>query len=230
MLADRLDASRLKHSLPKLEQPALVAVRQWEYEPTIVAGKAVPVILRESVMFREFVNPTVASRERTTPGRRTPVTGLSTGSTGIPRDRATGIDLPWTYSDVTMAPGYDKAAEIERPITALAVALEREGLACMASFRNPTGGVIETTIYGSATYLVQCEGNCTGLIYGAAAFAPVQNRGADRGYPLLYLRSYYPARRSVYFKFVQSDPTLVADIKVHEFRAKGSATGSGCRF
>ena len=69
---------------PELEQPALVAVRQWEYEPTIVEGKAVPVILRESVMFREFVNPTVATREPTTRGLQTPVAAFQKGPLASP--------------------------------------------------------------------------------------------------------------------------------------------------
>ena len=38
-------------SIPLLDQAALDAVRQWEYEPTLLNGVAVPVIMTVTVNF-----------------------------------------------------------------------------------------------------------------------------------------------------------------------------------
>jgi TonB family protein len=43
--------ARILRSIPLLDQPALDAVRQWRFEPTLLNGTAVPVILTVSVQF-----------------------------------------------------------------------------------------------------------------------------------------------------------------------------------
>jgi len=44
--------TRVLRSVPLLDQAALDAVRQWEYEPTLVNGAPVPVIMTVTVNFR----------------------------------------------------------------------------------------------------------------------------------------------------------------------------------
>ena len=43
--------ARVLRSIPQLDQAALDAVRQWEYEPTYLNGRAVPVVMTVSVAF-----------------------------------------------------------------------------------------------------------------------------------------------------------------------------------
>jgi protein TonB len=43
--------ARVLRSIPLLDQAALDAVRQWEYEPTLLNGAPVPVILTVTVQF-----------------------------------------------------------------------------------------------------------------------------------------------------------------------------------
>ncbi len=43
--------TRVLKSIPLLDQAALDAVRQWEYEPTLLNGVAVPVIVTVTVNF-----------------------------------------------------------------------------------------------------------------------------------------------------------------------------------
>ena len=47
----KVTGSRVLRSVPLLDQAALDAVRQWEYEPTLVNGVAVPVIVTVTVNF-----------------------------------------------------------------------------------------------------------------------------------------------------------------------------------
>jgi TonB family protein len=47
----RVAEARMLRSIPLLDQAALDAVRQWEYEPTLLNGVAVPVILTVTVNF-----------------------------------------------------------------------------------------------------------------------------------------------------------------------------------
>jgi protein TonB len=39
-------------SIPLLDEAAIDAVRQWEFTPTMIDGKAVPVIITMTVNFR----------------------------------------------------------------------------------------------------------------------------------------------------------------------------------
>jgi protein TonB len=43
--------ARVLRPVPMLDQAALDAVRQWEYEPTLLAGKPVSVIMTVTVSF-----------------------------------------------------------------------------------------------------------------------------------------------------------------------------------
>jgi protein TonB len=43
--------ARILRSIPLLDQAAMDAVRQWRFEPTVVNGTAVPVILTATVQF-----------------------------------------------------------------------------------------------------------------------------------------------------------------------------------
>ena len=43
--------TRVLRSIPLLDQAALDAVRKWEYEPTLLNGVAVPVIMTVTVNF-----------------------------------------------------------------------------------------------------------------------------------------------------------------------------------
>ena len=43
--------TRLLKSIPLLDQAALDAVRKWEYEPTMLNGVAVPLIMTVTVNF-----------------------------------------------------------------------------------------------------------------------------------------------------------------------------------
>ena len=47
----RIAEARVLRSIPLLDQAALDAVRQWEYEPTLLNGVAVPVIMTVTVNF-----------------------------------------------------------------------------------------------------------------------------------------------------------------------------------
>jgi protein TonB len=47
----RIAEARVLRSIPLLDQAALDAVRQWEYEPTLLNGVAVPVIVTVTVNF-----------------------------------------------------------------------------------------------------------------------------------------------------------------------------------
>ena len=47
----RVSAARVLRSLPMLDQAALDAVRQWEFEPTLLNGQPVPVIMTVTVNF-----------------------------------------------------------------------------------------------------------------------------------------------------------------------------------
>jgi protein TonB len=49
---------RLLRPIPLLDQAALEAVRQWEYEPTIVNGVAVPVVMTVTLNFALTPAPT----------------------------------------------------------------------------------------------------------------------------------------------------------------------------
>ena len=54
----RVAEARILRSIPLLDQAALDAVKQWEYTPTTVDGKAVPVIMTVTVNFT--LNPVPA--------------------------------------------------------------------------------------------------------------------------------------------------------------------------
>ena len=43
--------ARVLRGVPMLDEPALAAVRQWRYTPTVVDGVAVPVIVTVTVTF-----------------------------------------------------------------------------------------------------------------------------------------------------------------------------------
>ena len=43
--------ARVLRSIPLLDQPALDAVRQWRYEPTLLNGVPTPVIMTATVNF-----------------------------------------------------------------------------------------------------------------------------------------------------------------------------------
>ena len=47
----KVTQTRVLRSVPLLDQAALDAVRKWEYEPTLVNGVAVPVIVTVTVKF-----------------------------------------------------------------------------------------------------------------------------------------------------------------------------------
>ena len=46
-----IDAKVLR-SVPRLDQAALDAVKQWEYSPTLLNGKPVPVKMTVTVVFK----------------------------------------------------------------------------------------------------------------------------------------------------------------------------------
>jgi protein TonB len=47
----RISDRRILRSIPLLDQAALVAVRQWEYAPTLLNGAPVPVIMTLTMIF-----------------------------------------------------------------------------------------------------------------------------------------------------------------------------------
>jgi TonB family protein len=47
----KVDKVRVLHSIPGLDQAAIDAVRQWEYEPTLLEGLAVPLVMTVTVNF-----------------------------------------------------------------------------------------------------------------------------------------------------------------------------------
>ncbi len=47
----RVQSTKLLQSIPLLDAAALDAIRQWEYVPTVVNGKAVAVVLNVTVRF-----------------------------------------------------------------------------------------------------------------------------------------------------------------------------------
>jgi protein TonB len=44
--------AKVLRSVPKLDQAALDAVKQWEYSPTLLNGKPVPVKMTVTVIFK----------------------------------------------------------------------------------------------------------------------------------------------------------------------------------
>ena len=50
--AGKVSDARVLRSIPLLDQAAIDAVRQWEFEPTVLNGNPVPVILTVTVQFR----------------------------------------------------------------------------------------------------------------------------------------------------------------------------------
>jgi periplasmic protein TonB len=48
----KVEDVRVLRSIPLLDQSAIDAVRQWEYEPTLLNGVPVPVIMTVTVNFR----------------------------------------------------------------------------------------------------------------------------------------------------------------------------------
>jgi protein TonB len=47
----RVTAAKVLRSIPLLDQAALDAVRQWEFTPTLLDGKTVPVVMTVTVSF-----------------------------------------------------------------------------------------------------------------------------------------------------------------------------------
>jgi protein TonB len=47
----RVSDARVLRSLPMLDAAAIDAVRQWEFTPTLLNGRAVPVIMTATVQF-----------------------------------------------------------------------------------------------------------------------------------------------------------------------------------
>jgi protein TonB len=47
----RVQSTKLLQSIPLLDEAALDAIRQWEYEPTFVSGKAVAVVVTVTIQF-----------------------------------------------------------------------------------------------------------------------------------------------------------------------------------
>src|SRR5207247_4200112 len=50
-VAGRISDARVLRSIPALDKAALDAVRQWEYNPTVVDGRPMPVIMTVTVNF-----------------------------------------------------------------------------------------------------------------------------------------------------------------------------------
>jgi periplasmic protein TonB len=48
----RVDDVRVLRSIPLLDQAAIDAVRQWRYTPTLLNGRAIPIVLTVTVSFR----------------------------------------------------------------------------------------------------------------------------------------------------------------------------------
>jgi TonB family protein len=98
----RVRDAAVTKSVRALDQAALDAVRQWQYAPTIVDGKPVPVVLTVTVNFpsRRVLPPVAVAQAmiRLTSAR----TQDSLTVWEIPPDRASG--LPRWYPDTTAAP------------------------------------------------------------------------------------------------------------------------------
>ena len=47
----RVRDARVLRSIPELDEAALTAVRQWEFTPSIVNGKPVPIVMTVTVNF-----------------------------------------------------------------------------------------------------------------------------------------------------------------------------------
>ena len=52
-----MTAVRLLRSIPLLDEAAIDAVRQWQYEPTVESGTAVPVTITVTVNFTLRADP-----------------------------------------------------------------------------------------------------------------------------------------------------------------------------
>jgi protein TonB len=43
--------TRVVRSVPQLDQAAMIAVKQWQYEPTLLNGAPVPIVMNVTVQF-----------------------------------------------------------------------------------------------------------------------------------------------------------------------------------
>jgi TonB family protein len=73
--------ARVLRSIPLLDQAASDAVKQWKYEPTLMNGVAVPVVMTMTVNFS--LRPQVRLRITLPDGQVTPQFGVTSGSIGI---------------------------------------------------------------------------------------------------------------------------------------------------
>lgn len=53
-VSGKVDSAKVVKSLPMLDNAALEAVKKWEFKPTLINGKATPVIMTTAVIFKLF--------------------------------------------------------------------------------------------------------------------------------------------------------------------------------
>jgi hypothetical protein len=189
---------------PDVQRIAIETARQFEYLPAIKDGEVVPVIMRELVSVRER-----------------------------PRGEwRYSFARPWTYTDVTMSPGYSKASEVESPLAKVYQDLVDDGFRCLSTNTADAFGRMEFAHQSVKVYLVECAGDCKGLTYGLSApflLATVRHLGDSRGHPLIELRAQVLDDGPIKWQFSRTAPG-VPGIRVHAFTKSAQSSGGGCVF
>lgn len=148
------DATVLK-SVPLLDQAALDAVKQWEYEPTLVNGVAVPVIYNITVAFSlAKADAAAAASAADSPATSQPVLEPpATGRTPTPAIPATDAQPPAVrVGGVIKAP--TKIVNVD-PVYPAAVAPGSQGVVILELLIAPQGYVQDARVLRSVPELDQ---------------------------------------------------------------------------
>jgi TonB family protein len=141
--------AKVLRSIPLLDQAALDAVKQWEYEPTLLNGQPVPVVLTVTVNFtlrnapREAIGLTIATPD----GQHPALDVVANGGIGTITIAARSVN--GSAGDDTLKFGFAASVDPATSSTAIQVAV----------FQFPQGsnaprllGTVEVTVGGGLVY------------------------------------------------------------------------------
>lgn len=134
----KVSTARVVRSVPFLDAAAISAVSQWEFTPTVVDGRAVPVIMTLNVSFKrpDGLGPPLASTAPTTPASRPPAAATApTAASASPAPRPSpppaAAPRPAT-PDADLESAFDQLQhrQYEEAVKAFRSANERRGQTC----------------------------------------------------------------------------------------------------